>query len=93
MSQYCIKPHPDFNIENFPYVVAAGKHYFLWINVKENLVNEFIYTGRSLQLNSDAFFFKKTKYGYSLHFAQDSMSDENRQAFMWLEMQLKYDFN
>ena len=42
IQQYCIKPHPKFHLEKFPFIIVAGKNYFSWINVKDNLINEFI---------------------------------------------------
>ena len=43
-------------------------------------------------LNTDAFFFLKRRFGYSLHIAADSGAKEYLE-FKWCEMQFKEDFH
>ena len=88
-----MKLHPDFDEVKFPYIVASGKNYFSWVNVKENLVSQFILSGRILEPNTDAFFFLKKRFGYSLHFVEDDVSTKGVPTFKWFEMELKGDFH
>ena len=46
--QWSLKKHPEYDKDEFPYVISSGKNYFSWINVKENLVTKFIESGRTL---------------------------------------------
>ena len=69
--QFCMKPHPLFDEKRFPFVVCLGKSFYSWINVVENRVQIFIQSGRELIPNTDAFFFLKQTYGYSLHFVEE----------------------
>ena len=92
LNQCCIKPLPGFDMKTFPFVVASGKNYFSLINVKKNLVSQLIMSGRPLEVNINTFLFKKTKYGHAMHFVEDQVNPENKQVFLWYEMQLKKDF-
>ena len=71
-------------------MIASGKHYFTWINVKENLESPLIQAGRSLQPNFEAFIVLDKKFGKSVLFVEDVLEE---QAHIWYEMQLKQDFH
>ena len=63
--------------------MSSGKNYFSLINIKENRIQPFIYSGTTL--SSNGFFFVERKFGYSLNFVADSQDAENEQ-YGWYEM-------
>ena len=83
MYQNCLKPHPDFNIYKFPFLVCAGKNYMSLIDVNQNLESRFIETGMNNMQNSDTFFFYERPYGYSLFFSQDKDKNDSLECKLY----------
>ena len=83
MYQNCLKPHPDFHIHEFPFIVCSGKNYMSLIDVNQNLYSKFIETGMANMQNSDVFFFYKRPYGYSLFFSQDKDKNDSLECKLY----------
>ena len=91
INKFCFMALPGFNVKTYPFVICSGFEHISIINVKECFMQCFIkepcYSVRGQQV----FFFKKEKYGHSLHFASKYREGKGEQH-KWHSLQLKQDF-
>ena len=45
INQRCIKPHPEFDLDNFPFLIVSGKNHMSLINLQEFTVEKFVNAG------------------------------------------------
>ena len=92
IQKYFIAPLPDFDEYKFPFLLCSGYEHFSLINIAEFRMQTLIDASCSTMRSQQAFFFHVEKYGFSIHFSTNEMTEENMELHKWHSLQLKKDF-
>ena len=79
-----LMPLPDFNLENFPFLIVSGKFSIALLNVKTGYFEPIVKASTSLMYGQQAFFFQRTDFGVKLNIATSSYLTNGNKRLEWL---------
>ena len=77
-------PLPDYNEEDYPFLIVSGKFSVALLNVKTGYFEPLINTKASVSYNQPAFFFQRTKFGVKLNLSTGRSLFNGNKRLEWV---------